>query len=707
MNKVICLVAFALLGGACCSAVSSTPMAQTVKLIEDLEKNVKADGKREQEDFDKYACWCEKTMERKAGDISAAKELIGETEILIKKLKGEIASHGAEIDQLKKDIAQNAAAVQDATELRTKEHKEYADERAESEQCIGAMEAAIKVLTGAGTKKAGFLETLHEAELMSVVAGVRRSMQHKSVSKSFSDNDMQVVKKFVTQPEAFIGKSGGGMSAAQIGQNPFGDYAPQSTQIQGILKGMYDAFTSDLEKDNVNEAEAQKSFEEIMATKKQERATLEATLQKQETDAAAKTKKLSESQVLLDDTTAQLKADEEFFEDTKQACQTKATEWSVRTRLRTEELNGMQLAISILSSPEAQKTFKASTSTFMQLSSVQQHTERSSDRAKAYSQLKALASQFQSRNVAKIAVEIQSGGHFDKVIVMIDEMISLLRKEEQADIEHRDRCENSQNANSNELGDLAHDIKKTEASLKRMGNTKKELEDEIGALEKEIASTKKDMKELLDFRNKEEADFKQALLDDTNALALLKKAIVALSEFYKRNKMPVPQLIQKAPEYAEDPDKAPETSWSGSDYGGRKSESGGIIAILQMLAEDTEKEMKEGRADDADAQEKYLKQNGALQATLDSEEEAKANTETELADLEEKISNYEKFKNEKSADKDAEEDAKKSLDTDCKWVKTHFDSRREKRKTEIQGLVDAKGFLAGVAAGNDPLPLAF
>ena len=113
------------------------------------------------------------------------------------------------------------------------------------------------------------------------------------------------------------------MSAAQIGQNPFGDYAPQSTAIQGILKGMYDAFTADLEKDNAAEADSQKSFEELMATKKQERETLEATLQKQETDKAAKTKRLSESEVLLDDTTEQLKADEQFFDDTKEACQAK------------------------------------------------------------------------------------------------------------------------------------------------------------------------------------------------------------------------------------------------------------------------------------------------------------------------------------------------------------------------------------------------
>merc|ERR1719491_1535217 len=119
--------------------------------------------------------------------------------------------------------------------------------------------------------------------------------------------------------------------------------------------------------------------------------------------------------------------------------------------------------------------------------------------------------------------------------------------------------------------------------------------------------------------------------------------------------------------------------------------------ILEMLVEDTTKEMTEGRSDDADAQDKYLKQSGALQDTLDSQEETKVSTETELADLQEKMSNYEKFKNEKAADEDAEEDTEKSLGTDCAWVKSHFETRRSKRKTETQGLVDAKAFLSGTS----------
>lgn len=367
----------------------------------------------------------------------------------------------------------------------------------------------------------------------------------------------------------------------------------------------------------------------------------------------------------------------------------------------------MQEAIRILSSADAKKTFEASTSTFVQLSAVHKHTntERSAEmRSKAFSQLRQLAANSKNMKLAKIALELKSGGHFDKVILMIDDMIALLRKEEQEDIDHRDRCENSQNANANQLDDLKHDIKKTEESLKRMNREKDQLDGDIKELEKHIAATAKDQKELLKMRNEDVKDFRQALKDDTDALSLLKQAIVALSKFYKRNKMPVPELIQKQPKYAEDPDKAPETSWSNGNYGGRKSESGGIIAILEMLAEDVEKEIKEGRADDADAQEKYLKQDGALQNTLDSQTETKANVETEKADLEEKIADYDKFKNEKKADKKAEDATEKSLNTDCDWVKTHFKSRREKRKVETQGLVDAKAFLAGVAAGNDPLP---
>jgi len=306
--------------------------------------------------------------------------------------------------------------------------------------------------------------------------------------------------------------------------------------------------------------------------------------------------------------------------------------------------------------------------------------------------------------LAKIAAAVKLGGHFDKVIGMIDEMIGLLRKEEAEDIVHRDLCENTQNANKNELADLDHDITKAGESLKRMENTKSELESEIESIEGEIESTKKEMAELLDFRNKEEGEFKQSLLDDHDAVGLIREAMTALKKFYKENKIPL--NLRQDPEYTHDPDKAPDTKWKGADYGGRKSESQGIIEILAMLAEDLENEMSESRKDDADAQAKYEEQNAALQKTFDAQTNTKISLEEQLAALEEKIDAAESYKSGKENDESAENGQKKALETDCAWVKTHFESRREKRKTEIQGLVDAKAFLAGVDAGEDPLPLS-
>merc|ERR1719198_166424 len=113
------------------------------------------------------------------------------------------------------------------------------------------------------------------------------------------------------------------------------------------------------------------------------------------------------------------------------------------------------------------------------------------------------------------------------------------------------------------------------------------------------------MDELLEMRNKEEADHKQALKDDAEAVRLLTEAIAALSKFYKDNQAPA--LLQKAPEYANDPNKAPETSFDDGNYGGAKSQTGGVVAILEMLKDDMMKEMKTGRADDAAAQAAFEK----------------------------------------------------------------------------------------------------
>jgi len=652
-------------------------------------------AKKEQQSYDKYACWCENTLARKAAAISEAKDTIEKLQNEIEKLNGDLGAHGAEIAQLQKDLAQNAQAQKDANEVREKENAKFEEDKTENEQCLGALEQAIKVMTGAGTGKKGFLETMQEAQLLSIVGGVRDVMSKPQVMTKMSDEDMATMKSFITKPESFVGKTVQ-MSAAQIAQNPYGDYAPASSAIQGILKGMYDSMAADLEKDNAEEADREKAFRELMATKKAEQETLETTLEKQSHDEAHKSKALSDAKTNRDDTDTQMRADEKFFEETKDACKVKAGEWAERSRLRTEELTGIQKGIDILNSPEARSTFQSSSTTFLQMKSK---SVSHAYRVKAYSTLKALASKYKGLAMVEVAVAVKNGGHFDKIMGMIDEMIAALRKEEAEDIAHRDRCQGSQGKNGNDMADLDHDIEKAGDELERMGDKETELKATIKSLEEEITTSKTSLQELLSMRNNENEAFKQALKDDTDAVNVISQAIVAISEYYKNNKIPMGFVQKEDPKYSVDEDKAPEADFSGGNKRGQ--ETGGIIAILEMVKEDTENEIKTSREEDAEAEADYEKSRSALQETLDAQTASKIANEQELAELQEDIADTEELKDSKASDLAEEQSLEASLAKDCAWVETHFDSRRDKRKAEIDGLVEAKNSLAGVGSDDD------
>lgn len=208
------------------------------------------------------------------------------------------------------------------------------------------------------------------------------------------------------------------------------------------------------------------------------------------------------------------------------------------------------------------------------------------------------------------------------------------------------------------------------------------------------------MQTALNLRNSAVAEFKQALQDDSIAYALLGQSIITLSNFYKKNRIPM-ALAQKAePEYSIDPDKAPETTWADEKYGGRKDETNGIVAIIEMLKEDIQKEMKVSREDNEKNEKQYEKEKAASQETLDAQLKLKAGTERELGEVQDRIGDKTELKDSKNDDLTAEGKLQSAIHDDCAWVALNFDTRRTKRKDEIDGLVDAKGYLADAESGS-------
>lgn len=444
-----------------------------------------------------------------------------------------------------------------------------------------------------------------------------------------------------------------------------------------------------------------------METKKKELGTLQLSLERETMDEATKTKKLSDSRSDLADTKSQLEADQAFFAQSKASCKAKATEWAERTRSRTEELHGIAMAVSILSDPKAMKTFTSATTTLLQLSSSRGAASATTG---AYERLRDLATKYNSVSFAKLALQAKAaaGGHFDKVIASIDQMISVLREDEKSDIAERDWCQNKQSKNKFDVDDLTFDITKAGKTLQRMGDEAKDLLAKVSTLEGDINTTTTNMDELKTMRDQERTAFIQAVKDDTDAIALLEQAITALTKFFRRNEvtLALPQVAaDPAPETPQEPDASasPPETWTPGRYEGQKQASGGIVAILGMIKEDLEKEIKTGRLSDASAQKNYEADRSAMQATLEAQMKSKAAVEMEHAELKLKITSLEQHKDRQISEKDSEQKVGLSLEARCSWVKTHFASRRSKRKVEIDGLVEAKNFLAGVDNGEDVL----
>merc|ERR1719146_269758 len=248
-------------------------------------------------------------------------------------------------------------------------------------------------------------------------------------------------------------------------------------------------------------------------------------------------------------------------------------------------------------------TFGRATSMLLQTS---QKSSASPNKNKAYHALKGVARKHHSLRMAAMAAMVQSTteGHFDVVIGEVDKLIAELRAEEQDDIDLRDYCQDAENKVENEIEDLQHKATNIQGLIDRLNAKKKEIQADIKQTESDIAATEDAMAEALSTRNSENEDFKAALKDDMDAVALLASAVDAMTSFYKNNKLPLGLLAKKEdPEYSVDPDKAPETF--SEPYGGRSSEGGGIVSILGYIKEDLENEIGTSKKAEAAAQKEF------------------------------------------------------------------------------------------------------
>jgi len=241
------------------------------------------------------------------------------------------------------------------------------------------------------------------------------------------------------------------------------------------------------------------------------------------------------------------------------------------------------------------------------------------------------------------------------------------------------------------------------------------LKEEMASLEASIEALDKAVAQASETRMLENKEYKELMASDAAAKELLGVAKNRLNKFYNPKLYKPPAkvelsaqdriatnmgmgaaaaLVQVSSGHRDAPAPPPET-WGA--YSKKGEESTGVIAMVDLLIKDLDKEMTEAETQEKNNQaeyEKLMKDSSEERAMSTKMLAAKAENKANLeADLQGKKGEL------KSATKELMATQKyiMSLHTECDWLIQYFDVRKEARADEIDSLKNAKAVLSGAS----------
>merc|ERR1719506_3662430 len=529
--------------------------------------------------------------------------------------------------------------------------------------------------------------------LLTVAAGVRHALGVYSKLKTAKADVSDAVKSFFGNPSAWV------QMHSKMDSPHKGTYKTQSDAILGMIKDMHDSFQRDLADAETAEKKAVAQFKDLMIVKAKDQKMLEAHLSKLTSQVASDDADLAADTKERKDTQAQLEEDRAFLDSTQTTCQTRAAEWSERSRLRTEELTGMQEALTILSEGESQ--FEAASSappnytvvngTVINATSFLQVAEvYNPKRAAAYQELERLQKQGSPRlsalaSAALLKQKTSATGHFDEIIASIDRMIANLKREEADDEAHKDWCVAEKTNAENKESALEYDSNDLGSKLGRLNNKKAEIQATIASTTEDKNDLLKALAEALDNRVAEEASSKHAQADDRAAIELLAGAIAALGSFASNHKLALVQHSRQDPEPG---------TWSGS-YGGASSATSGVISLLEKIKEEYKEELKTAKEDEQFALDAYWKMRKGTEAQIDTLDQELATLDEQLGKTLQVIKRTTRVQGDTNTTWDATTDYLVELKPNCDWVDQTYASRKEARDQEVSELKNSILVLSG------------
>jgi len=275
-------------------------------------------------------------------------------------------------------------------------------------------------------------------------------------------------------------------------------------------------------------------------------------------------------------------------------------------------------------------------------------------------------------------------------------VIKTLKEEAADDMKKRDQCFEQYQKIESTVKKTEWLIEKNEAKIGKLEALLEALNEEKDETLEAIEQVKEDVKAMQKTRKEENEAFEEAKKDDQEAIKLLVEARKVLKEYYAKNEIEFGKIQGGEGELLlQDPDEALEADFSGK--GSRKTETKGIVSLMTMIIEDLNDEIKNAMTAEEKAQDTFeeaLKIAKALQEDLEKKVETLSD---QIAKKDEDLSDEEKDLENNEDDLQKELDYKKEIEPDCEFIINTFDKRAKFRTAEMDGLIEAKEFLAGAS----------
>lgn len=674
-------------------AALANPIRKVVTMLQSMQTKVQEEGEKEQALYDKYMCYCKTAGGDLQESIAKAGSSISDLGNKIKAAEEQKIVLGEELKTAQSDRTAAKAAMAEATAVREKEAAAYAAEKADDDKDIAAVGKAISAISNG--MAGSFLQTTGAQRLKQILLSKHGDLM---------DDERQDVLAFLSGTQ---------------------EYAPQSGQIVGILKQMEDEMKKGAAEAAAAEESAIKMYDGLMAAKKKEVLALTKEIETKLERVGTLGVEIAQMKNDLGDTEEALIADKEFLANLDKNCEIKKKEWEVVVKTRAEELAALADTIKVLNDDDALELFKKTLPSAASLMQVETTAKHSRKEALLLLQ-KVLKSGTQTNpelGLIALALKGKKIG-FDKVIKMIDDMITTLKVEQADDDAKKEYCATAFDQADDKKKGLERAVSDLETAIENAKEDIVKLGEEIDALKAGIKELDKMVVEATEQRKEENEDFKDLMASDTAAKELMKFAKNRLNKFYNPKLYKAPpktelsredRIVENmsgtaAPTAApggiagtgitvltqtalkEAPPPPPETF---GPYSKKSEDSMGVMAMMDLLIADLDKEMTEAETEEKDAQEDYEQsmKDSAEKRTKDSK--LLGEKESTKADLEADLETHTEDKASTTKELMATLQYIQSLHNECDWLLKYFDVRKEARTSEIDALGKAKAVLAG------------